>query len=357
MISFHSIKSDAEPSTQTQEPIWFDHNSPFSIDSSVNETESGYISSNSDYFQTTPSLTTIYDSFKRYDNEQPHDYFTKVEHFDPNENQSYLNYNLYNNQFNYPYFNNYDFQNYSYFNTEIKMEPTSVDESIQFVFNQYTQSEVKSDTLRSINCNPELDNSRQPKVKKSKPRVFKDLYEPMIDLTQPNVTTILQKPVDMGETKRYQRKNIDDLENRRIYRCSYQGCKKSYTKSSHLKAHCRIHTGEKPYLCKWPGCKWRFARSDELTRHLRKHSGDRPYACEKCDKRFARSDHLKLHVKRHLQLEEKIGADKISESTAYSINSNQPYQYHIQHSLNQIPDQNFFNQYQNFQLFNQYPHF
>lgn len=109
----------------------------------------------------------------------------------------------------------------------------------------------------------------------------------------------MQKPVDMGETKRYKRRNSDDLEKRRVFKCNYEGCKKSYTKSSHLKAHSRIHTGEKPYSCSWIGCKWKFARSDELTRHLRKHSGEKPYECSTCGKAFSRSDHLSLHMKRH----------------------------------------------------------
>ena len=108
--------------------------------------------------------------------------------------------------------------------------------------------------------------------------------------------------------------NDDGTIKKKQHICHYHACGKVYGKTSHLRAHLRWHTGERPFVCQWLFCGKRFTRSDELQRHLRTHTGEKRFVCPECFKRFMRSDHLSKHSKTHQKSREKAKDDEDSDN-------------------------------------------
>lgn len=107
--------------------------------------------------------------------------------------------------------------------------------------------------------------------------------------------------------------STDDSRKKHMHNCHIPGCGKAYAKTSHLKAHLRWHSGDRPFVCNWLFCGKRFTRSDELQRHLQTHTGAKKFSCLLCNRVFMRNDHLVKHMRTHESAghrEERVNGEK-----------------------------------------------
>jgi len=83
----------------------------------------------------------------------------------------------------------------------------------------------------------------------------------------------------------------------KTYTCTYQNCRKKFTRRYNVRSHIQTHLSDRPFACSY--CPKKFVRQHDLNRHVKGHLEARQCKCP-CGKEFARLDALKKHKERNI---------------------------------------------------------
>ena len=97
------------------------------------------------------------------------------------------------------------------------------------------------------------------------------------------------------------------LTHKKLFKCKYPGCEKTFIKSINLQKHNKSHfKSKKMYFCPFEGCHKSFTASYSVTLHYRTHIGIAHFQCEMCGKKFFDKANWQYHVKHmHRQITSK----------------------------------------------------
>ncbi|XP_033893383.2 zinc finger protein 410-like isoform X3 [Acipenser ruthenus] len=90
-------------------------------------------------------------------------------------------------------------------------------------------------------------------------------------------------------------------QNEKSLKCTFEGCRRTFTWPAHLKYHLKTHKNDRTFTCRAEGCGKSFYVLQRLQVHMRTHNGEKPFICNEkdCGKRFTTAGNLKNHKRTH----------------------------------------------------------
>ena len=84
-----------------------------------------------------------------------------------------------------------------------------------------------------------------------------------------------------------------------MFKCTFEGCDKSFKQKQHLKNHMLIHAdGVRPFRCTYANCGKAFKSISHLKDHTQSiHMRLKPFECVFCKSYFSRNSSLKYHIR------------------------------------------------------------